>query len=275
MRIQVFLLFLLVSAFAFAQTPSVADGGVLNGASFVKGQPVTTGSLVSIFGTNLATGLSQADTIPLSTSLGGVTVQFVNGNTTANAPLVFVAGTQVNAQIPWNLVPAGATANVSVTVNLNGTVSAPSQFTVGPFSPGIFTAGPPAFRAIAQNVDGTLAQPVGSITGLTTHPVKIGDAIIIYATGLGAVDFPPADGAIPPFPSPSSNGLVNTLTPPVVTVGGMSAQVLFSGLQPQFVGVNQVNIIIPPNAPTGDAVPLQIQMGGITSPNNVTIAVTQ
>jgi uncharacterized protein (TIGR03437 family) len=55
----------------------------------------------------------------------------------------------------------------------------------------------------------------------------------------------------------------------------MTAQVLFSGLQPQFVGVNQVNIIIPPNAPTGDAVPLQIQMGGITSPNNVTIAVTQ
>jgi uncharacterized protein (TIGR03437 family) len=276
MRIQVSLLFLLASALAFAQTPSVADGGVLNGASFVKGQPVTAGSLVSIFGSNLATGLSQADTIPLSTSLGGVTVQFVNGNTSAPAPLVFVAGTQINAQIPWNLVPGGATASVSVTVNLNGAVSAPSQFTVGPFSPGIFTAGPPAFRAIAQNVDGTLAQPVGSIPGLTTHPVKIGDAIIIYATGLGAVDFPPPDGAIPPFPETrSSNSLVNTLTPPVVTVGGMSAQVLFSGLQPQFVGVNQVNIIIPPSAPTGDTVPLQIQMGGITSPNNVTIAVTQ
>jgi uncharacterized protein (TIGR03437 family) len=39
--------------------------------------------------------------------------------------------------------------------------------------------------------------------------------------------------------------------------------------------VNQVNIVIPPNAPTGDAVPLTIQMGGITSPSNVTIAVTQ
>lgn len=271
MRIQILLLFLAVSALAFAQPPSIADGGVLNGASFVKGQPVTTGSLVSIFGTNLATGLSQADTIPLSTSLGGVTVQFVNGNTSAPAPLVFVAGTQVNAQIPWNLVPGGATANVSVTVNVNGNVSAPSQFTVGPFSPGIFTAGPPAFFAIAQNAtDFTLAQPVGSIVGLTTHPVKIGDAIIIYATGLGQVDNPPADGGIPP-----AGTLVNTLTKPIVTVGGMTAQVLFSGLQPQFVGVNQVNIIIPPNAPTGDAVPLQIQMGGITSPNNVTIAVTQ
>jgi uncharacterized protein (TIGR03437 family) len=276
MRIQAFLLFLVTSCVAFAQPPSVADGGVLNGASFVKGQSVTIGSLVSIFGTNLASGLSMADTVPLSTSLGGVSVQFVNGGTTVNAPLAFVVGTQVNAQIPWGLVPAGATQNVNVIVNSNGVASAPSQVTVAPFSPGIFTAGPPAFRAIAQNVDGTLAQPAGSLPGLTTHSVKVGDAIVIYATGLGAVDFPPADGSIPPSPEPRSpNGLVNTLTPPVVTVGGVSAQVLFSGLQPQFVGVNQVNIIIPASAPTGDAVPLQIQIGGITTPSNVTIGVTQ
>jgi uncharacterized protein (TIGR03437 family) len=61
-------------------------------------------------------------------------------------------------------------------------------------------------------------------------------------------------------------------------LGGITvppADVLFSGLQPQFVGVNQVNIIIPPNAPTGEAVPIQFQVGGITSPATVTIAVTQ
>jgi uncharacterized protein (TIGR03437 family) len=271
MRIQMLVLSLVMSCAALAQTPSVADGGVLNGASFVKGQPVTVGSLVSIFGTNLASGMAQADTIPLSTSLGGVSVQFVNGSTTTNAPLIFVTGTQVNAQIPWNLVPAGATQNVGVMVTMNGISSAPAQVMVGPFSPGIFTTGPPAFRAIAQNSqDGTLAQPAGSIPGLTTRPVKVGDALIIYATGLGAVDNPPPDGMVPP-----SNTLANTLTKPVVMVGGMTAQVLFSGLQPQFVGVNQINIVIPPTAPTGDAVPLTIQMGGITSPSNVTIAVTQ
>jgi len=98
--------------------------------------------------------------------------------------------------------------------------------------------------------------------------VKVGDAIIIYATGLGQVDTTPADGAILP------TGLAHTLNTPTVLVGGMSAQVLFSGLQPQFVGVNQVNIVIP-NVPPGNAVPLQIQMGGITSPSNVTIAVSQ
>jgi uncharacterized protein (TIGR03437 family) len=269
MRVKMLLLFLLMSALAFAQTPSVANGGVLNGASFVQGQAVTVGSLVSIFGTNLASAMASADTIPLSNQLGGVTVQFVSGSTTVNAPLLFVNSGQVNAQIPWSLVPSGATQNASVIVGMNNVNSAPAQFTVAPFSPGIFTTGPPNFFAIAQNVDGTLAQAAGSIPGLTTHPVKVGDAIIIYATGLGAVDNPPSDGGIPP-----TGTLVNTLTTPTVMVGGVTAQVLFSGLQPQFVGVNQVNIVIP-NVPAGNTVPLQIQMGGITSPSNVTIAVTQ
>ena len=172
MRIQLFLLFLVISCVAFAQPPSIANGGVLNGASFATGQQITAGSLVTIFGSNLASAMAQADSIPLSSNLGGVTVQWANGNTTVNAPLVFVAGTQVNAQVPWELVPPGATQNVSVTVNANGVTSPPAQVTVGPFSPGIFTAGPPTFYAIAQNVDGTLVQAAGSIPGLTTHPAK-------------------------------------------------------------------------------------------------------
>lgn len=269
MRSSALLLLLMVASLAFAQSPSIAPGGVLNAASGVVGQPVTIGSLVSIFGSNLASGMAQADTIPLSTSLGGVSVQFVNGGTTVNAPMLFVVGSQVNVQVPWNLVPPNATQNVNVVVNVGNVASPPAQVMIGPSSPGIFATAAPDFRAIAQNVDGTLAQPAGSIAGLTTHPVKVGDALIIYATGLGPVDNPPSDGGIPP-----AGTLVNTLTKPIVMVGGVSAQVLFSGLQPQFVGVNQVNIVVP-NVPAGDKVPLQLQMGGITSPSSVTIAVTQ
>jgi uncharacterized protein (TIGR03437 family) len=230
---------------------------------------VSIGSLVSIFGSNLASGMAQADTIPLSTTLGGVSVQFVNGGTSVDAPLLFVASTQVNVQVPWNLVPPNTTQNVNVVVKVGSVNTAPAQVTIGPASPAIFATAAPDFRAIAQNVDGTLAQPAGSIAGLTTHPVKVGDALIIYATGLGPVDRAPANGGVPP-----SGALANTLTQPTVLVGGISAPVLFSGLQPQFVGVNQVNITVP-NVPAGDKVPLQFQMGGITSPSTVTIAVTQ
>lgn len=261
------------ASLVFAQTPSIIAGGVLNGASFAKGQAVTAGSLVSIFGTNLASNIAQADTVPLSNTLGGVSVQFVNGTTTLNAPMLFVqpddpthnVTSQLNVQIPWELVPNGTTANVSVIVTNNGTASAPSQVTIGPFSPGVFASNG---LAIAVNNDGTLAWPAGAVPGLTTHPAKVGDVIIVYATGLGAVDSPPADG------QNSLDQLRTNLVTPQVTIGGMTAPVLFSGLSPQFVGVNQINLTVP-NVPAGNSLPLQIQLGGITSSASVTMAVSQ
>src|SRR5436305_13290330 len=105
---------LVVSCSLSAQVPVVADGGVLNGASFARGQAVAPGSIVSIFGTELATSLAQADTVPLSNSLGGVSVTF-NG---VPAPLYFVSAGQINAQIPWNVIPNGissGTADIVVT----------------------------------------------------------------------------------------------------------------------------------------------------------------
>jgi len=264
MRIRAFALMIVIAGLALAQTPVVTTGGVVNGASFVAGQPITGGSLVSIFGSNFASAIAAADTIPLSKSLGGVTVNFVNGNTSTPAPLLFVNSSQINAQVPWNLVPGGATQSVNVVVTTSAGSSVPVTVGVGPFSPGIFSVGN---LAAAQNVDGTLAQPSGSIPGRATHPAKIGDTIIIYATGLGAVDNSIADGDIP-------KKLTNTLTVPIVLIGGVSAHVAFSGMSPQFVGVNQLNVEVPNTAP-GDAVSLRIQVGGINSPSSITMAVSQ
>jgi uncharacterized protein (TIGR03437 family) len=58
--------------------PTVSAGGVLNSASFDKTLPVTPGSLISIFGSNLAATTATADSIPLSTVVGNVSVT-VNG----------------------------------------------------------------------------------------------------------------------------------------------------------------------------------------------------
>jgi uncharacterized protein (TIGR03437 family) len=273
MRTLRVLLLLPFAGAAFAQAPSVASGGVLNGASFAKGQPITPGSLVSIFGTNLASQISEADSIPLSTKLGGVTVQFVNGDTTIQAPMLYVqpadpannVGAQLNVQVPWEIVPSGAQANISVIVNNGGSASAPAQVAVGPYSPGVFSSNG---QAIVENTDGTLAWPTGAVPGLTTHPAKIGDVVIAYATGLGAVASPPADGAN------SSDKLRTNLVTPQILIGGVSAQVQFSGLSPQFVGVNQINVTVPNVAP-GNNVPFQILLGGITTSSSITIAVSQ
>ena len=264
MRLRTLYLLFAVAGVVWAQTPAISTGGIVNGASFVQGQSITGGSLVSIFGSNFASSIAGADSIPLSTKLGGVTVNFINGNTSTPAPLLFVNSTQINAQVPWNLVPNGTTQNVNVVVTTDAGSSTPASVSAGSFSPGIFSVGT---LAAAQNVDGSLVQPPGSIPGRITHPAKVGEPIIIYATGLGAVDNPLSDGQIPAK-------LTNTLTTPIVLVGGVSARVLFHGLSPQFVGVNQLNVEIP-NVPAGNSVSLQIQVGGITSPINITIASTQ
>jgi len=42
------------------------DRGVQNGASFVKGQAVSPGALVSLFGSNLANSQAVASSVPIS-----------------------------------------------------------------------------------------------------------------------------------------------------------------------------------------------------------------
>jgi uncharacterized protein (TIGR03437 family) len=258
------LVVLILSTAVYAQTPTVAAGGVLNGASFDRNMPVTPGSLISIFGSNLAATTATADSIPLSTVLGGVNVK-VNG---IDAPLngVFqsASGDQINAQLPWNVQPGSA----QVVVTRNGVASAPQTLQVGQFSPGIFSTQFGVGQAIAINfVDSSLAAPNGAIPGLATHPAKAGDTVIILATGLGPVSPSVSNGAN------TVDALRTTTSMPTVTIGGVSAPVDFSGLSPQFVGVNQINVRVPAGAPTGGAVPLQISMGGLTSTEKVTIAI--
>lgn len=247
---------------AYAQTPVVSVGGVSNAANGLG--TVTPGSLVSIYGSELAGGLAQADTIPLSTSLSNVSVTF-NG---VPAPLLFVSSGQINAQLPWNILSSGTVGTASVVVTRNNQPSAAQSLQVGPFSPGIFALGN---IAVAINPDGSIAAPAGSIPGVATKPAKIADpgGLVILCTGLGAVSPPAVNGAA------SLDTLRTATTAPSVLIGGKAATVLFAGLSPQFVGVNQINVAIPAGTPTGNAVSLQISLGNVTTSADITIAVSQ
>jgi uncharacterized protein (TIGR03437 family) len=248
-----------LAAIPLLAQPQISTGGILDGAGFVVGQAVAPGSLVSIFGSGLATSLLQGDTIPLSTNIGGTSVT-MNG---IAAPLYFVSGGQVNAQVPWNVLPSGAssgTANVVVT--LNGVTSPAQTVGIGQFSPNVFAAGN---FAIAITSDGLLAAPAGAIPGLTTRPARVGETLVVYANGLGPVTEPIANGA-------PGNPLRFTATVPQILFGGVVATPAFSGLTPQFPGVNQINVVVPSGV-SGNAVPLQVRVGGLTSSNKVVIAV--
>jgi uncharacterized protein (TIGR03437 family) len=59
-----------------------------------------------------------------------------------------------------------------------------------------------------------------------------------------------------------------------VTIGGIAATpVLYSGLAPGLVGLYQINVQVPANAPLGDAVPVFVSVNGVAS-NTVTVAVS-
>jgi uncharacterized protein (TIGR03437 family) len=279
MRTYAILFFVIFPGLLLAQPPQIRAGnGVLNSASFDATQPIAAGSLFSIFGSKLASQVSIADTFPLSTSRGGVTVRFANGSTVIDAPIKdtfsedFFASSQpglsqINAQVPWNLVPTGTTGTVSVTVINNGVASAPASVRVGPASPGIFAVGP---RGIIATSDFLFAWPVNAIPGLASRPVKPDEVVVIYAEGTGPIDLPVPDGA-DALADALAGILHNNVPTPVVRIGGVPAQVNFSGLSPSFPGVNVVIVKIP-NIPPGDNVPVQILAGGLTS-NTVTIGV--
>jgi uncharacterized protein (TIGR03437 family) len=55
-------------------------------------------------------------------------------------------------------------------------------------------------------------------------------------------------------------------------IGGISVAPLFAGLTPGFVGLYQINVVIPDSSPRGELVPLLIDVNGVPS-NVVYIAV--
>jgi minor extracellular serine protease Vpr len=248
---------LLVLPAAILAQPVIADGGILNGASFERGQPIAPGELVSLFGSNLAASLASSDTMPLS--IEGVFVT-ING---IRAPLNLVSPGQINAQVPWEV---GGSGNATVIVNSGGVASAAATVPLAGTAPGFFMVGG-STQVIAVNPDGTIAAAPGSIQGLNTHGARAGETLVVYATGLGAVTPTAVTGRN------SMDQLRSTVVMPNVTVGGVAAPVVFSGLAPQFVGVNQLNITVPSGVAAGASVPIRIEIGGRA--HQATIAITQ
>jgi len=260
-----------LASLATAQAPEVFENGVVNAASFTPfgepGHPTAPGSIVSIFGSNFAWSVLEAMSVPLSTSLGSVSVTF-NG---IPAPLFFVLPDdpdgQIIAQLPSELV--GLTATIEVSTDWG--VSFPQDIQINPFSPAIFTDPP---GGVGQGVVVFTHEPgvfaaVPSFWYPHDRPAKAGDFLTIYANGLGSVDLPVPDGVAAPSPPQ----LVRTVERLVVTLGGIPCPVLFSGLVPGAVALNQINIQVPKSVPKNAAVPIQIAIGGVTSSDQVTLAV--
>ena len=228
--------------------PNPRIAAVTNGASFAAGSLVP-GEIATVFGTSLtsSTGINLTSSLPLPDTFLNSTV-LVNG--CAATPLFAVDNVggqqQINFQAPWEI--AGQQA-VAVQVVNNGGVSPAMDIPVLAEQPGIinYSSGGVTYGAILH-ADYSLAT--------TANPVTAGETVLIYGTGLGLVSTAQVDGT-------AANG-ESTIALPTVTVGGASAMVTFSGLAPGFVGLNQVNVMVPSGLAAGNQ-PVVMNVGGINS----------
>ena len=240
----------------YIKSPSLSGTGVFlnpqqvyNAASSVPfTASVAPGEFVSLGGTGLASGIAQPTSLPFPTTLGGVQVSIswvdVNGlPQSVQAPLYYVSPTFIDALVPYS-VPSDESL-ITFQVTNNGTASNTTRVYSGLSSPGIFTVPSGGIgNGAIQHADYSLVS--------TASPAKVGETVLIYLTGLGAVTPQVTAGTAAPA-SPLSQAPV-----PNVFIGGVQATVVFSGLTPGAAGLYQLNVTIPAGVTTGASVPIEI-----------------
>ena len=216
--------------------------------------PIAPGELFTIYGQNLGSVTAIANSVPLPTNVGATQVTIGN----QPAPLLYVGALQINAQVPYN-VPVNV--QYQATVQSFNASSVPFSVVIAAAQPGVFTLNQ---TGIGQ---GVIVKSDGVTLAQDASPARIGETVVIYCTGLGAVAPAVAAGTAAP-----SSPLARTVYPVSVSIGGQPAAVSFSGLTPGFVGLYQVNAVVPAGISTGNAVPVTLTVAGQTSPA-VTMAV--
>jgi uncharacterized protein (TIGR03437 family) len=223
----------------------VHEGGIVNAASFAPNQAVTTGEIISLFGSNLASETAQAAGFPLPSELGGSRVLIGN----VPARLLYVSPGQINL-----VTPSAAGAALQV---FNGPLAGrPVALPFASQSPGVFT--------LLGNGAGAGAITHADFSPVTrAAPLQAGEPLLIYLTGLGPLDPPVPDGA----PAPS-DPLSRAINPARVLVDGQEAEVLYAGAAPGFAGLQ----LVVANAPGSLArrfPEVTVEVGGMLS-NRVT-----
>lgn len=220
--------------------PAPLATSVINAASYIP--QVALASIAMIKGTDLAGDAASAPALPLPFGLAGTAVT-VGGEP---APLYYVSGTQINCVVP----PTASGTDVVVTRQ-------------GAQQPGLSVAN------FGFNTEGLLtldASGQGPVAARHLNgdwinqqsPARRNETIMVVGTGYGVRN--------------PSIKIADVL--PLVKIGGASATVKYFGPGGGYPGLDQLNIVIPPDAPTGPAVPLTLQLGTFTS-NTVSLPVSQ
>ena len=235
---------------------AIQSGGILSAGSWAPG-PVSPGELVTLIGSGI--GPAQPASLLLlpsglvSTSLANTTVSFGS----VQAPLIYAGPNQINAVVPFEV--SGQTSTV-LTIKQGGQQTPPITVPIAPAAPALFTqnatgVGP----ASALNEDWSLNTPL--------NPAAAGSVVTVYLTGTGQTNPPGLTGTIT-----AATG--STVLPTTATIGGLPAEVLYSGPAPgEIAGVGQVNLRVPPGVNSSPVAPLSIQIGTAVTQAGVTLSI--
>jgi uncharacterized protein (TIGR03437 family) len=223
--------FVLSGALATAQPPKQLQ--VVNAAG--GGAVIAPNSIVSAFGLQIGASTKSALNLPLPILLSGVSLQVTDSLSVSGLQsLFYVAPNQINF-----VVSNIATGIASVKI-LNGDTPEPTTTVqVASVAPGLFTVngagtGVPAAlairRSIATQTDTEVPVFRCNANSCTSTGIEVGpDAQVflsLFGTGIRG-----------------RSSLANV----AVTIGGVSATVLFAGAQGEFPGLDQVNVVLPTN----------------------------
>jgi uncharacterized protein (TIGR03437 family) len=237
-----------------APAPSFSASGLLNAAT-LKAAQLSPGEIVSIFGQNLGPASGAGPVLSgaahLATQVEQLQVLFDG----IPGAILYAGAGQINVVVPETVRPSGS---VAVQVVHYGLPSARISSATATASPGIFGyAAQGKTYAAALNPDGAMQGP--------TAPLRRGSTTAFYTTGLGLPANVTADAiAVRAAEVPAR---------PSVTIGGRPAQVTYAGPSPGLTaGLAQLNVVIPPDAPTGSAVEVVLSSGNLTA-GNVWVAI--
>jgi len=239
----------------------IFSGGVVNAASYA--QDMTSHSIGTIFGANLAASTQTAAAIPLPTTLAGTSVIGCSA-----LHLFYVSPSQINFQWPQDSCPS---PTAGIVVSTAAGTSDPYVFPSPPGNaPGLFTrdaSGCGQGAALNVHADG------GVSVNSPQDGVSPGEFISIYGTGLGYLSGTPPDGMPTPMsplirPDIGSGIMLDFVSYPLTNVYAD----YWAGLAPGLIAVDQYNYRVPEAVREGCAVPLQAASGyGISQPVTVSI----
>jgi len=253
----------------FDPTPQIrTSSGVISASGYGGFLSIAPSTWIEIYGVNLATVLSQPwagtdfNGINAPESVGGTTV------TVAGLPayINYVSPGQVNAQVPSG-VPLG---QQPVVVTTAGGTSVAYSMNTNAAEPGLLATAPFIFQgnqnvvAVFSNALTTYVYPVG-LSGLTTAVAKPGDQITLYGIGFGLVTPNIPAGQIVQEDSDLQLDLQ-------ITFAGVPAVVSYAGLAPGYVGLYQINLVVP-NVGASNTVPVAFSLGGVPNTQTLVMAI--